>query len=177
MDSTGIIVDDKAVQAALGRALIAGTRPQTLFAAFGRYGVSSTRLRFRNQVDPDGQRWFPSQRVRKHGGQTLRLSGRLRNSVTFNVLTDGVEWGTNVAYGPRQQFGFDRVVNVKQHFRVPRIVVGKGKKKTTEIGKPHFVKAHTAHAFTPRRAFLGVNQVDRGALLNIATEHIVKAVT
>lgn len=53
--------------------------------AMGRYLKTSTQLRFRDQEDPEGRPWRPSQRVALHGGQTLRLSGRLRNSITYVV--------------------------------------------------------------------------------------------
>lgn len=51
--------------------------------AIGRYLKTSTQLRFRAQKTPDGQAWPPSQRVLAHGGQTLRLTSRLRNSITY----------------------------------------------------------------------------------------------
>lgn len=53
--------------------------------AMGRYLKTSTQLRFRDQEDPEGRPWRPSQRVAAHGGQTLRLSGRLRNSIAYVV--------------------------------------------------------------------------------------------
>lgn len=53
--------------------------------AIGRYLKSSTQLRFRAQKAPDGRAWPPSQRVLAHGGQTLRLTSRLRNSITYAV--------------------------------------------------------------------------------------------
>lgn len=51
--------------------------------AIGRYLKTSTQLRFRAQKGPDGKAWPPSQRARAEGGQTLRLTGRLRNSITY----------------------------------------------------------------------------------------------
>lgn len=47
----------------------------------GRYLKTSTQLRFRAQRGPDGTAWKPTHR----GGQVLRLSGRLRNSITYAV--------------------------------------------------------------------------------------------
>lgn len=47
----------------------------------GRYLKSSTQLRFRAQRGPDGSAWKPTRR----GGQVLRLSGRLRNSIAYAV--------------------------------------------------------------------------------------------
>lgn len=47
----------------------------------GRYLKTSTQLRFRAQRGPDGAGWKPTHR----GGQVLRLSGRLRNSIAYKV--------------------------------------------------------------------------------------------
>lgn len=47
----------------------------------GRYLKTSTQLRFRAKKGPDGAGWKPTLR----GGQILRLSGRLRNSLTYAV--------------------------------------------------------------------------------------------
>lgn len=52
-------------------------------SSVGRYFKTSTQLRFRDQRGPDGRAWEPSQRVKARGGQTLRLTGRLRNSLTY----------------------------------------------------------------------------------------------
>ncbi len=49
--------------------------------AIGRYFKTSVQLRFRAQAAPDGTRWRPTQR----GGQILRLTGRLRNSITYRA--------------------------------------------------------------------------------------------
>lgn len=53
--------------------------------AWGRYLKTSTQLRFRAQKAPDGRPWKPSKRVIAHGGVTLRLSSRLRNSIAYDV--------------------------------------------------------------------------------------------
>jgi hypothetical protein len=39
------------------------------------------------------------------GGETLRDTGRLMNSYTHNVLSNGVEVGTDVAYAPHLHYG------------------------------------------------------------------------
>jgi phage virion morphogenesis protein len=171
MSEAGVIVHDDEVQRAFARLIEFAGHPRAALAAIGRYGVSSTRLRFRSQTDPDGNRWLPSQRVRKHGGQTLRLTSRLRNSITYNVTSSGVEWGTNVKYAARHQFSFDKVVSVKPYLRVVKKFTGKGKDRKLELGKPHFVRAHSARSFTPRRAFLGINAADRGNILKIISDH------
>lgn len=49
--------------------------------AIGRHLKTSTQLRFRAQQSPDGAPWAPTLR----GGQILRLTSRLRNSITYAV--------------------------------------------------------------------------------------------
>lgn len=64
-----------------------------------------TVLRFINEVDLSEKPWKPSQRAVVEGGQTLTDTGRLRNSITFNVGGDFIEVGTNVEYAEPLQVG------------------------------------------------------------------------
>src|SRR5205085_562324 len=46
-------------------------------------------------------------RGRGRGGpQILIDSARLKNSISYRLVTEGVEVGTNVKYAPRQHFGY-----------------------------------------------------------------------
>lgn len=63
------------------------------------------QVRFLDSVDVDGNPWKISWRAKLQGGQTLRDTGRLMNSYTHNVLSSGVEVGTNVEYAPYLHFG------------------------------------------------------------------------
>jgi phage gpG-like protein len=61
---------------------------------------------FQEQGGPEGP-WPPTQR----GGQILVLTGRLRGSITHQVMPpDKVEIGTNVFYGKFHQFGTRNLV-------------------------------------------------------------------
>jgi phage gpG-like protein len=82
-----------------------GTRSAAMWAAIGGYGVSSTQLRFDAQVGPDGDPWKPSQRAIKEDGKTLIWHGYLIRSITYNVLGEGVEWGSPLAYAAAMQAG------------------------------------------------------------------------
>ncbi len=53
--------------------------------------------------------WKPSERVRRKGGQTLRLTGRLMNSLTAFADDTGGGVGTNVKYAAIHNFGGDIV--------------------------------------------------------------------
>lgn len=102
-----IEIEDAEIRVAWGRLRLrmapAGRR--STLGAIGRYGKSSTQLRFRAQIGPDGKPWPKSKRVLKHGGQTLRLTGRLRNSIEWDASSDAVSWGTNVKYAAVHQGG------------------------------------------------------------------------
>lgn len=76
-----------------------------LFDEIGAGLESSVQNRFLTGTDVDGNPWKISWRVRMQGGETLRDTGRLMNSYTYNVLSHGVEVGTNVEYAPYLHFG------------------------------------------------------------------------
>jgi len=76
-----------------------------LFDEIGAGLVDSVQHRFLTGTDVDGNPWKISWRARMHGGETLRDTGRLMNSYTHNVLSNGVEVGTDVAYAPHLHYG------------------------------------------------------------------------
>lgn len=71
------ILDDRLKRAFEGERI---TGPEAMTEVM-RYLKTSTQLRFRDQQGPDGARWRPTLR----GGQILRLTARLRNSITYLV--------------------------------------------------------------------------------------------
>src|SRR3990167_2397360 len=107
---TGITVEAHTVgleslEGALLRMANLGQRPRPIWDAIGQYGESSTRLRFKKQVDPDGKRWKPSIRAQQSGGQTLVAKARLLRSITHRADDRGTSWGTNVIYAGMMQDG------------------------------------------------------------------------
>lgn len=76
-----------------------------LFDEIGAGLVDSVQHRFLTGTDVDGNPWKISWRARMQGGETLRDTGRLMNSYTHNVLSNGVEVGTDVAYAPHLHYG------------------------------------------------------------------------
>lgn len=67
--------------------------------------VAATQQRFEAGQAPDGTPWERSRRAIYEGGQTLRDSGRLEQSITHRVSADRVAVGTNVIYAAVHQFG------------------------------------------------------------------------
>ena len=82
---------------------------------------ATVKRNFREGGRPE--KWKPSKRVLKHGGQTLRETGRLRSSITPDHGRNYAEVGTSVEYAPTHQFGakkgeFGRKkVTIKAHRR------------------------------------------------------------
>lgn len=166
-----------------------GVSPRPLWQAFGQYGETSTRLRFKNQVGPDGAAWKPSARVRQHGGQTLVLKARLLRSITYNATNAGVEWGSNVVYARIHQLGGK--INKLAHSSTLRLrttaagtllrqkdhghlaVFAKATHKRA-VERRYTVEAHTINM--PARPFLGVNAVDVRELRSIGGEVIGEVV-
>ncbi|MDP1316021.1 phage virion morphogenesis protein [Acinetobacter lwoffii] len=76
-----------------------------LFDEIGAGLVDSVQNRFLTGTDVDGNPWKISWRAKLQSGETLRDTGRLMNSYTHNVLSSGVEVGTDVAYAPHLHYG------------------------------------------------------------------------
>lgn len=105
-----ITIKSAPVTAAIRRVLQAlplGGDGKPLFTMVGRHVKTDVQLNFREGKSPEGVPWVPSRRVIESGGQTLRLTGKLRNSITYQADHASVEVGTNKIYGPRMHFGFD----------------------------------------------------------------------
>lgn len=99
--------------------------------------VNRTEERFYNQHDLSRQPWLPSKRALEQGGKTLRDTGRLMASLTYIALPDGVTWGTNVIYARMMHYGGSKAMF------------------------PHL------WGDIPARPFMGMNEDDNYAVLNI----------
>lgn len=103
--SLRIDIEDLALRRALAGAVEAAEDLTAPFDEIGSYLVNERLLRFEQGIAPDGTPWPPSQRVLREGGQTLILSGRLRDSDSYEAGPDFVEHGTNVVYAALHQDG------------------------------------------------------------------------
>ncbi len=94
-----------------GKRLAAQRR--NLLNAVGETLVSGTLERFENEEDPEGKKWEPSGRAWEQGvkgrrgrmGKAVQDSGRLRSSIDYAVMQDGVLVGSNVEYARIHQMG------------------------------------------------------------------------
>jgi len=132
-----------------------------LHKEIGEYLVSSTQERFDTGTAPDGTRWPPSLRARSEGGQTLRDTNILRNSIDYADRPDRVEVGTNDRRAPVHQFGATIRPKRAKHLRFK--VAGRwARKKEVEI---------------PARPFLGISPDDEKEIEKIirdALEEVLK---
>lgn len=127
-----------------------------IYKEIGEHLVSSTKQRFKTGTAPDGSKWPESIRAKEEGGQTLRDTSNLFNSITYHARPDLVEVGTNNKIAPVHQKG--RTIKTKQsrylHFKVG----GRwARKKKVKI---------------PARPFIGISDDDRQAIDDIIAEHL-----
>ena len=155
-----INVDDTEVRGALQRLLALGNNASPALKEVAALGESATRLRFRAERGPDGQRWKPSLRAQLVGGRTLTKDGHLAGSINASSGADFAEWGVNRIYAAIHQFG--GVIRAKSagglKFRIPG-------------GGFAVVKA----VRMPARPYLGVNEDDRADILAVFQRHIGSA--
>ena len=155
--SMRVEVDDLGVRSKILSLIGLGKNPADAMRDLATYGESSTRERFRLQLDPQGNRWKPSLRVQLHGGKTLTRDGHLGNSITSRSGRFLAEWGTNRIYGAIHQFG--GVIKPK-HAPSLRFQLANGA----------FVS--TKKVEIPQRAFLGVNEENAADMLDLLQARI-----
>lgn len=118
-----------------------------LMETLASYGVSSTQERFIQKRGPDGQTWKTAGR----GGQTLRDTGRLFQSLSSRATEKSAEWGTNVIYAAIHQFG--------------GVIKSKTGKKLVFMGLKGMVSV--SQVTMPARPYLGINGEDRAEISNL----------
>lgn len=180
-------IHDAGVTSALRRlrdGLPLGGSMKPAFENMGRALKTGALLRFRSGVGPDGAGWKKSFRAEHEGGQTLSLSRRLRNSITYIATPTGVTIGTNVIYAAIHQFG--GVIRAKKgpFLAIPLTPAArangtqgmnplhmiqslKGQFLLADAhGKPQFLLR--SKVTMPARPFLGASESDRSELLAVA---------
>ena len=98
-------LDDGEVLGGLQRLIALGQNSEPALREVASLGESTTRMRFRLQVGPDGHRWKPSIRALVTGGKTLTKDGHLSGSIGSNAGKDFAEWGVNRIYAKIHQDG------------------------------------------------------------------------
>lgn len=109
-------------------------------------------------------KWDESTRVKREGGQTLSLTGRLRRSFTVEAGNDRVAVGTNVIYAAIHQFGGKTS---------PSVIRPKKAKALFWRGARHAVKSvkHPGSKI-PARPFLVVQDEDWTEIKNVINNYL-----
>jgi phage virion morphogenesis protein len=150
-------VEHGEIDAALYHLLAFGNNMAPAMGEIAAVGEATTRLRFRTETGPDGQRWKPSLRVQLYGGRTLTKDGHLSGSTSANHGKDFAEWGMNRVYAAIHQFG--------------------GVIRPRSGGSLRFRLANGAFVFAksvtiPARPSLGVNDDDADDILDVLERRI-----
>ncbi len=123
------------------------------FQVGGRYSVIGS-----GEFAGGSEKWEPSKRVKKRGGQTLVDEGILAASITARSGDDYVEYGTNRVQGAILHYGGD----IDHPGGTPYIVIGGRAKFLRKDGEyPAGVKFTRPHTITlPPRPYLVVQDED-----------------
>lgn len=157
-----IKADSSPIEAILTRLNQFDADKSKLFDEIGSGFVSSVQHRFLTGTDLDGNPWKISWRASMQGrdgvgvGETLRDTGRLMNSYTHNVLSNGVEVGTNVEYAPYLHYGATILPKNGQY--ITFAVAGQYRKVKQSV--------------LPPRTQLGINAEDEATVLDIVGSFI-----
>ena len=151
-----IQADSSPIEAVLNQLGDFDSLKSQLFDEIGAGLVDSVQHRFLTGTDVDGNPWKISWRARMQGGETLRDTGRLMNSYTHNVLSSGVEVGTDVAYAPHLHYG-------------ATILPKNGQYITFAVGGQY---RKVKKSIIPPRTQLGINAEDEVMILDIVGSFI-----
>lgn len=149
-------IDDARLHAGLRSLIALGRNTGPVMADIAALGESSTRMRFRTETGPDGQKWKPSLRARITGGRTLTKDGHLSGSISGRHGRDFAEWGVNRIYAAIHQFGGE--------------IHAKGGALRFHLANGGF--ASVKKVTIPARPFLGISDDDRDDILDVIQTRI-----
>ena len=182
---------EQAITALLGSINLAGglTPAMQAVAALLKAG---TDLRFKEQRAPDGTPWRPTHR----GGTILRLTSRLRNSITPRSDASSAGVGTNLIYAPIHQFGGTIRASKGKYLAIPigpaAIAASRAGGGPRQFPGPlHYIVSHAGNKLLmgddgpqyvlkesvtmPARPFLGLSDDDSKGVIDILSAHIAKS--
>ena len=124
--------------------------------------IVNTQRRIQTGIGTDDKAWKKSWRAKVQGGQTLRDTGRLHNSIFAKVQGNKISVGTKVVYAPILHFG--GWVKPKS---------GKYLTFKTPLGGWVMDKA----VYIPPRPYLGISVDDSQEILFEIEEYLYKVLT
>lgn len=185
MAGVSFTLDDQEVAGALDRLQRVAQNPRQAYEALGAHFVFSTQRNFERETAPDGTRWRPlsprtaAKRVgrgRRGYGHILRLTARLYQSISYQVLSPGgVEWGSNLVYARIHQLGGDIDMPARQGTVSLKNIRRRGNRfvRFNTRGAQSRVVAIRGHRIhVPARVFLGISAMDRQAVPEIIADAI-----
>lgn len=187
-DDVTIKLTDSGVRAALEKLRLGLPLGGSMLPAMqnmGRVLKTGAQLRFRSTSGPDGAAWEKSFRAKHGGGQTLSLTRRLRNSITYTATGSSATVGTNVVYAAIHQFGGTVRAKNAQFLSIPVTPAARAAGSPRNMAGLHvaqtlkgqfiLVDAKGVTQFLLRkqvtisaRPFLGVSAGDRIELIGVA---------
>lgn len=102
MAEVKIDISNQAITAAFDKLLQLGQNPVPALEGIGRSMQTNIQLGFRTSTSPYGQKWEP---LKHRSGKPLVDKGHLQNSISYRLVGNAVEIGTNMLYAKLQQFG------------------------------------------------------------------------
>lgn len=124
--------------------------------------VINTQVRIQTGIGTDDKPWQKSWRAKVQGGQTLRDTGRLHNSIFAKVQGNKITIGTNVVYAPILHFG--GTIKPKS---------GKYLAFRTPTGGWRKIKA----VYIPPRPYMGISVDDSQEILFEIEEYLYEVLT
>lgn len=183
------VLDDRAVRQSIEMLERAAANPRAAYQAIGAHFVFSTQRNIETEQAPDGRRWpalSPRTANRRIGrrrlrgyGHMLRVTNRLYQSISYDVLPEGVAWGSNLKYARIHQLGGaiqvaerQASITLKKIRRQGGGVRSRFVRKGTRGGKERSVKVGAHEIVVPARPYLGVSDTDRQAVIDIVANHL-----
>lgn len=169
---------------ALGRLERAATNPVGAYHALGAHFVFSTQRNIELERSPDGAPWPPLSprtaekrvgRGRRGHGHMLRVTARLYKSVSYSVLADGVEWGTNLADGRIHQLGGVIDMPARQGSITLKNIRSRGNRFVrpgTKKADSRVVSIRAHQVRIPARPYLGISAQDREDVPEIVADFL-----
>lgn len=173
---------------ALGRLERVSADPSGAYPALGAHFVFSTQHNIELEQSPEGRKWpklSPRTAARRIGktrrgfDHMLRVTNRLYQSISYNVLPDGVEWGSNLVYARIHQLGGVIDIPARRGSVTLKRIRQKGggirsrfARTGAKGGELREVSIRGHQVRIPARPYLGISERDRAEVTSIIADHI-----
>ena len=143
---------------------IGSDQRKEFFKRVGQGLRADYQMGFRRSKAPDGSPWKPVVR----GGQPLRDTRRLQESIRARFSNKRTEVGTNTAYGPPHQDGVKKTVPIRTHTRI----INKAFGRPLSFPVAQTVGAHQRKMNIEARPFLGIHAPQERKIVQIFNQYM-----